>query len=137
MLECFVVGLLCLPMPSNYVRKTVVGLLVNVWKKQQPVRFMAGLMFAVNLWYFYEAWSYKGYSGEYSEHDAIKKTREQRNFYLTGAGLFLYVILYRLIEIHSQLHDAREAQKGEKKAVEDGMPFIKKTKEGEKMWVFF
>eukprot|EP01061_Rhynchopus_euleeides_P033047 TRINITY_DN5517_c0_g1_i4.p1 TRINITY_DN5517_c0_g1~~TRINITY_DN5517_c0_g1_i4.p1 ORF type:complete len:191 (+),score=56.61 TRINITY_DN5517_c0_g1_i4:27-575(+) len=112
-LEALVVGILCLPMPSNFVRRSVVDMLVKVWHGQQFVRFFAVLMLAINAFYFYKSYVYlQDHTGPaHGQNEVIKRIREQRNAYLTGAGLFLFVILYRLIEIHSQLHAARENQK--------------------------
>eukprot|EP00754_Rhynchopus_humris_P000919 Rhum_TRINITY_DN10576_c0_g1::Rhum_TRINITY_DN10576_c0_g1_i1::g.39108::m.39108 len=121
----FLVAILCLPMPSNAVRGLVIRALPDLWKRSQPVRFFTFIMALINAYYFYESMSYQDNYSNMTEgkQDHIRLFIEQRNAYLSGAGLFLTFTLYRLVELHSQLHDAREVVKGsEGKIVDDKMP---------------
>ena len=50
-----------------------------------------------------------------SPHARTKHFRDQRNSYITTFGIGMFFIMHRLLDLHDQLFEAREAQKRELK----------------------
>ena len=104
-----------MPMPSNAIRGYLIDGIRHLWNKHPNIRYACALMLTLNAYYFYNSMDYL-YSSDQSKHFEIKdvKTRmfrEQRNAYLTGFGIGLFFVLNRLIDLHTQLYDARTVQK--------------------------
>eukprot|EP01059_Diplonema_ambulator_P027230 TRINITY_DN45083_c0_g1_i1.p1 TRINITY_DN45083_c0_g1~~TRINITY_DN45083_c0_g1_i1.p1 ORF type:complete len:134 (+),score=40.93 TRINITY_DN45083_c0_g1_i1:63-464(+) len=110
--EALAVAVLTMPMPSNHVRKIVITGLMSIWTKFPNLRYISYALLTLNGYYFYA--SYMWLHEDHDHSTTAFKTRlfrEQRNAYLTGMGLGLFFILRRLMDLHTQLHAAREAQK--------------------------
>eukprot|EP01063_Lacrimia_lanifica_P036723 TRINITY_DN7368_c0_g3_i1.p2 TRINITY_DN7368_c0_g3~~TRINITY_DN7368_c0_g3_i1.p2 ORF type:complete len:135 (+),score=68.64 TRINITY_DN7368_c0_g3_i1:82-486(+) len=119
LIETLLVAVLIMPMPSNKIRGLMVDGIRHVWNTYPNLRYIAALMLTLNAYYFYNSMHYLYFSDRY-EHSEIKDTktrmfREQRNAYLTGFGIGLFFVLNRLMDLHTQLYDARNVQKEQEK----------------------
>ena len=127
--EAAIVLLLVMPMPSNQVRGAITAAITTVWDKNAAVRYVAFGLTIVNALYLWSVMdallhpSFRlalGYMGAEAllscEMRALEFERE-RNAYITGISLFLFLVLRRLVDIQVKLHEARaEAKAG-------GVPF--------------
>ncbi|KAJ9473105.1 hypothetical protein DIPPA_33216 [Diplonema papillatum] len=111
--EVAVILTLIMPMPSNRIRQFTIGTLREVWNKYPYLRHMSFVIMLLDLYFLYTSVTFI-----YADHAFMDQTqyrirlfREQRNAYLTGFGLFLFFVLTRLMDLHTQLYHAREAQK--------------------------
>eukprot|EP01064_Diplonema_japonicum_P018698 TRINITY_DN2739_c0_g1_i3.p1 TRINITY_DN2739_c0_g1~~TRINITY_DN2739_c0_g1_i3.p1 ORF type:complete len:139 (+),score=40.59 TRINITY_DN2739_c0_g1_i3:68-484(+) len=120
--EAVAVAVLTMPMPSNYIRKLILDGLMSLWKKVPNIRYVSYAMLLLNAYYFYVSYSWlHAEHDKHSERYKVTLFREQRNSYITGIGLGLFFVLRRLLDLHTQLYNARIAQKAlEKAAKEEG-----------------
>ncbi|KAJ9453257.1 hypothetical protein DIPPA_05952 [Diplonema papillatum] len=110
-LELFVVFLLIVPMPTNAIRGYMIDQIRLIWRRHPYFRYYSGIMLFVSTTYFAAAINFL-----YSDHTSIvdeKNLRtqffkEQRNAYLTGFTLFNFLVINRLLELHTQMYDMRE-----------------------------
>jgi len=121
-LECFLVTLLILPMPSNKVRgaitKWVISLLSN-----QTVKYGGFALLVLDAYYFaftMDAISnpliHVGIMSPLEEsmvscEKGLAAFRNERNAYITGFSLFMFLVLRRLVDIQSQLFESRSLAK--------------------------
>lgn len=118
LLQCSLVLLLVIPVPSNAVRGAILKFVHAIWDAQF-VRFMVYLIMAVNLWYFWFTLHVMGRQGSLlspidtarTEMEEIALYRNERNAFITGGNLFLLLILRRLVDIQGQLRKARMTSK--------------------------
>eukprot|EP01043_Picozoa_sp_COSAG02_P047619 COSAG02_NODE_4584_length_5189_cov_110.838900_4_plen_180_part_00 len=122
--ESLLVLLLCAPMPSNRIRGAVTHWVNNLWN-HQFVKYSFTVLSVVNscnlvmLFYLLRQPYYQlglGFGRRrvraLMELGAqIELLRNERNAFISGASLFLFVILRRLVKIQKQLHSARTAEK--------------------------
>eukprot|EP01059_Diplonema_ambulator_P031847 TRINITY_DN598_c0_g1_i1.p1 TRINITY_DN598_c0_g1~~TRINITY_DN598_c0_g1_i1.p1 ORF type:complete len:158 (+),score=42.54 TRINITY_DN598_c0_g1_i1:68-475(+) len=121
-IEVLLVTLLIFPMPSNTVRGVVLDGIRKVWKMYPNIRTASAVIMFLNIWYFWSAMQFIYSDAAYNTENKevrLKLFREERNAYLTGFGIFNFLVLYRLLDLHTQLHDAREAQKREQTVKKD------------------
>ena len=116
-----IVGLLVMPMPANIVRGAIVTTVGKLWNTNSAIRYISWLIVGINVLYF--AMTYKNvyYSppqdilSRWEECDVkIMRFREQRNLYITGFSMFLFFVFRRVLEIQTQLHQARKKIKASK-----------------------
>lgn len=122
LVEGLLVMLLCLPMPSNDVRRSVTDFVAGLWE-QKYVQYTAITMLLVDAFYFYHvmgALLHPLYDfGILSPvdvglpcHMKSEMFRNERNAYISGGGLFLFFVLNRLVDIQDKLHAYRTIVKG-------------------------
>ena len=125
LLEASIVLLLVMPMPSNRVRGAIITGIVSTWESLPAVRYIAIGLTLINLIYFcfvvdalLEPWKYfyaQTFSADQEwmvscEMRAVQFERE-RNAYITGFSLFLFLILRRLVDIQAKLYQTRSETK--------------------------
>lgn len=118
LVQCALVLLLVVPVPSNAVRGVILWL-VHFIAKAQFVRFSVVLVMAVNAYYFWFTLRFMGRQGSLfspvdtarTEYEEVAMYRNERNACITGGNLFLFLILRRLVDIQEQLRKARTASK--------------------------
>lgn len=124
LVESLLVLLLCAPMPSNKIRGAVTRWVDNLWN-HQFIKYSFSVLSIVNgsnlmmLIYSLRQPYYQlglGFGRRrvraLMELGAqIELLRDERNAIISGASLFLCVILRRLVKIQMQLHSARTAEK--------------------------
>ena len=123
--EIALVLLLVTPMPSNAARGAVVTALVSVWEKQQAVRYVAITIGAINVIYFLhvvDALRQPFYAFGFLLEDAFltcelraQAFERERNAYITGFAIFLFLVLRRMVDIQSQLFRNRDQMKAVEK----------------------
>ena len=120
LVEALLVLLLVMPMPNNTARDAVVSFVSSLWDKS-GLRFTFYIFLAADIFYFWyvcdallhplydfgllipmEVTSCEIKAGQY---------QAERNAYITGFSLFLFLILHRLIDIQKKLHSSRESAK--------------------------
>ena len=137
LVEAAVVLLLVMPMPSNQVRGAITNAITTLWDKQPSVRYLAIGCTVVNAFYFYHVvdalmhpiWTGVARLGFLQFNDplvtcemrALQFERE-RNAYITGFSLFLFLVLRRLVDIQIKLHEARADCKATGAGVPMGQP---------------
>ncbi|KAJ9466020.1 hypothetical protein DIPPA_09777 [Diplonema papillatum] len=105
-MEIFVVTLLLLPLPERLHRGTA-GLLRKLWHDFAVVRNVSFLILAVNMVYFYISIDYLRTLQVGSEMEIrINVCRQQRTSYITGFGLFLFFVMYRLMSLETEPYRA-------------------------------
>ena len=128
--EAALVLLLVAPMPSNQVRGAIVHAIVSAWEKNPGVRYVSYAVLAIDCLYFWhviDALSAPLYAfGIFEdaflncEMRAMAFERE-RNAYVTGTSIFLFLVLRRLVDIQAKLFESR----GEAKAAGARVPMGK------------
>jgi hypothetical protein len=121
--ETFLVTLLVLPMPNNDVRGAITGWVTSLWDNR-PVKITAYVMLALNVVYFWfvsDALLHPLYDfgllrNPFAEGGWTCESKQnlfynERNAYLTGMSIFMFVILNRLVDIQDKLHKARHVVK--------------------------
>ena len=109
--------LLILPMPSNKVRGAITRWVTGLWKND-AVRYTFTAIMALNVFYFYfvmDAILHPFYDLglltpiEQAPTCELKMDlfRNERNAYITGFSLFMFLVLRRLIDIQTKLHEVR------------------------------
>ena len=127
LIEAALVLLLVMPMPSNQVRGSIVGAIVTTWEKNVAIRYVAMGVLAIDVLYFWhviDALSMPFYAFGLFE-DAFLNCEmrslafeRERNAYITGTSIFLFLVLRRLVDIQAKLFQSR----GEAKAAGMGIP---------------
>jgi len=115
-IEILLVTLLCLPMPSNEIRGFINNWVASLWEFKPVVYTALGLLLLDIIYFAYVFqslanplydlgfWSHDmGVSCEYKQDLYLA----ERNAYITGANLFLFFVLRRLVDIQGKLHVAR------------------------------
>ena len=120
-IQSVIVGLLVMPMPANVVRGAIVTTLGKLWDTNSAIRYISWLIVFINIMYFGMTYKNVYYSppaevlSRWEECDIkIMRFREQRNLYITGFSIFLFFVFRRVLEIQSQLHEARKQVKAGK-----------------------
>jgi hypothetical protein len=116
--QCVLVILLVIPVPSNHVRGAILQLVHLIWTPQ-PVKYIVALVMALNAWYFWSTLHFMSRQGSLlspidtarTQTEEISLYRNERNAFLTGGNLFLFLVLRRLVDIQDQLRRARIAYK--------------------------
>ena len=132
LLEALLCLVLVMPMPSNQVRGAVVKTIVNAWEKNKGIQYVAYAIILVDVLYFWhvlDALSMPFYVyglGLFEDAHMTCELRSmqferERNAYITGTSLFLFLVLRRLVDIQAKLFEAR----GEQKAAGMGVPMGK------------
>jgi B-cell receptor-associated protein 31 len=129
--EAFLVLLLVMPMPNNKVRGAITTGIASLWDVQGVrVAFYGFLAFDIfYFWYVFDALVHPLYDfglltpGEIfpCEVRAVMYVNE-RNAYITGFSLFLFLVLNRLLDIQSKLHESRDQVKAGSMGVPMGQP---------------
>ena len=115
-LEILLVALLCMPMPSNEIRGKINSWVMSLWLAK-PVQYTVLTLLVVDIGYFatvadglmhpfYETLSLTrdmGISCEYKQ-DLFYN---ERNASITGASVFLFFVLRRLVDIQDKLYVSR------------------------------
>ena len=124
LVESTLVLLLCAPMPSNRLRGAVTRWVQDLWR-HQFVRYTFAVTTVVNgcnLALLFNALRRPYYQLGLSFGRArirglmdlglqIDLLRNERNAFISGTSLFMFLILRRLIDIQTQLHSARTVEK--------------------------
>ncbi|KAL1523306.1 hypothetical protein AB1Y20_018252 [Prymnesium parvum] len=119
--ECLLVTLLIMPVPSNAVRGAVTKWVTQLWHVA-GVRYAFIAIMALDAFYFYfvmDALFHPLYDLGFLSPIEQAPTcelkmdlfRNERNAYITGFSLFMFFVLRRLIDIQTQLHQARASIK--------------------------
>jgi len=121
-LECFLVTLLILPMPSNKIRGALTTWVVSLLHNQ-TVKYCGFAVLALDAYYF--AYTMDAISNPLYHVGMMSPMEEQviscevglamfrneRNAYITGFSLFMFLVLRRLVDIQSQLFESRSRAK--------------------------
>ena len=133
LLEVVVVLLLVMPMPSNHVRGAITLAVTSVWDKNPAIRYCAIGLTLVNAFYFWTVidallhpwkWAFgilvddALISCEMRAHEYER----ERNAYISGFSLFLFLVLRRLVDIQMKLYEARAESKAAAMGVPMGRP---------------
>jgi hypothetical protein len=131
LVEVLLVLLLVMPMPNNAVRGAVVNLVSSLWD-QSGLRYTFYIFLAADVFYFWyvcDALLHPLYDfGLIMPFEVVSceikagMYQAERNAYITGFSLFLFLILHRLIDIQKRLHMSREAAKSAGAPVPMGQP---------------
>lgn len=118
--ECVLVTLLVLPMPSNKIRRAVTDLIASLWD-HKGIQYAVIALLVLDAVYFYsdfDALRHPLYDlGLLTQESTIPceeratMMQRERNAYITGFGLFLFFILRRLVDIQDKFHRARHVAK--------------------------
>ena len=121
--EATVVTLLVLPVPSNQVRGVITNFVANLWHKK-PILYFVFIMLALDLFYFWFVFDAllhplhdfgiirnPAFEGGITCEAKQNLFYNERNAYLTGMSLFLFVIINRLVDIQLKLHVSRDRVK--------------------------
>ena len=119
LVEVLLVTLLCLPMPSNEIRGVIVRFIVNMWETR-PVRITSLVMLGVNVIYFWfvcdallhPLFDFGLIQNPFAEGHLTCEAKQnlfwnERNAYLTGMSIFLFIVLNRMVDIQDKLFQAR------------------------------
>lgn len=130
LMEGLIVLLLVMPMPSNQVRGAIIMAIVDTWEKNTAVRYVSLFLGAINVVYFlmvFDALQHSFYAFGFMLEDALVSCEframafeRERNAYITGFSLFLFLVLRRMVDIQRQLFKLR----GEMKDVQKRYPAI-------------
>ena len=120
LVEAFMVLLLVMPMPNNAARNAVVTFVSSLWDKA-GVRYVFYALLAIDVFYFWYVWDallHPLYDfGILVQIEAVSCEikanlyQNERNAYITGFSLFLFLILHRMIDIQKKLYLSRETMK--------------------------
>jgi len=128
LLECAVVMLLVLPVPNNFLRGLILKLVGKLTDNQGAMVF-CGLVLLLDAWYFYDSMKYLYGEKSYREGTAIvdgkvvvtnpqteyiARLRKERGAYISGFGIFLSLVFYRLVELQKQIFEYRKVIKANK-----------------------
>ena len=123
--ESLLVLLLVMPMPSNQVRGAIITVIVDTWEKNNAVRYVGFFLGAINLFYFmtvFDAFRHSFYAFGFMLEDALVTCElramafeRERNAYITGFSLFLFLVLRRMVDIQKQLFTMRTEMKNVQK----------------------
>uniref|UniRef100_A0A6U4KA63 Endoplasmic reticulum transmembrane protein n=1 Tax=Hemiselmis andersenii TaxID=464988 RepID=A0A6U4KA63_HEMAN len=112
--EAAALSILILPMPNNTIRGWVLNFFSKTWAGSNILRYMTFFLLLLNVLYFGSSMS-SIYSVEAFDLQTCEAKldyfRHERNSYITGFGLFLFVVLQRIVMIQTQLHDTRDKVK--------------------------
>eukprot|EP01062_Namystynia_karyoxenos_P026722 TRINITY_DN2067_c0_g2_i1.p3 TRINITY_DN2067_c0_g2~~TRINITY_DN2067_c0_g2_i1.p3 ORF type:complete len:143 (+),score=55.62 TRINITY_DN2067_c0_g2_i1:105-533(+) len=112
--EAVLVGILVLPMPSNTVRGFVLQSIGKLTANKN-VRYFSLFVLLLDIWYFYDCMEHL-----YGDHsvphtggrgEIVHRFRQQRNAYITAGGVFLCLVLNRLVDLQSQIFEYRKVMK--------------------------
>ena len=128
-MEMQVATLLCLPMPNNTIRGHITKWVVSLWE-MQPVRIFCFFMLALDIiyfWFVFDALLHPLYDfgilnpaeGAITCEAKQNLFYNERNAYLTGMSLFLFIVINRLVDIQDKLHVARNSVKEMEKQQKD------------------
>ena len=132
--EAAVVLLLCMPMPSNKVRGAVTYFVTSTWNATPALRWISGTVCLIDAFYFYQVVDtlldpLRQRFGWLIVDDPlvscemrIHAIERERNAYITGCSLFLFLVLRRLTDIQGKLHEARYEAKSASAGVPMGQP---------------
>jgi B-cell receptor-associated protein 31 len=123
--ESLLVLLLVMPMPSNQVRGAIITVIVDTWEKNNAVRYTGYFLGAINVIYFlmvFDALRQPFYAFGFMLEDALVSCEframafeRERNAYITGFSLFLFLVLRRMVDIQRQLFKLRAEMKDAQK----------------------
>eukprot|EP01001_Neometanema_parovale_P000621 NODE_10691_length_580_cov_72.824945_g10414_i0.p1 GENE.NODE_10691_length_580_cov_72.824945_g10414_i0~~NODE_10691_length_580_cov_72.824945_g10414_i0.p1 ORF type:complete len:137 (+),score=13.99 NODE_10691_length_580_cov_72.824945_g10414_i0:63-473(+) len=120
--EAIVVTVLVMPMPSNAVRGLVLKLFTAVWRSHGAVRVTLRAVWLVQLFCFLDCIRSMSWDTTETTPTGIgywlernSQLRKERNAYITGFGLMLSLVGWRLIMMMDQLHTQRDIVKASKK----------------------
>eukprot|EP01061_Rhynchopus_euleeides_P010998 TRINITY_DN2056_c0_g2_i1.p2 TRINITY_DN2056_c0_g2~~TRINITY_DN2056_c0_g2_i1.p2 ORF type:complete len:133 (+),score=72.54 TRINITY_DN2056_c0_g2_i1:71-469(+) len=118
MLEVAIVAALILPMPSNTIRGFLIDSIRKAWTNFPYVQYTFALVLVLDVLMFSDSMNYI-YSNDHSGHNKIEYFRHQQHAYLTGFSVGLFFVMNRLLDLNTQLYDARELMKRQEKAKKD------------------
>jgi len=137
-IECFLVTLLIMPVPSNMVRGAITQWIVSLLSNQ-TVKYSGFAILVLDAYYF--AYTMDAISNPLvhvgilspleesivSCETGLAMFRNERNAYITGFSLFMFLVLRRLVDIQSQLFESRRVAKASTQVpvgrpVESGKP---------------
>ncbi|KAL7558663.1 hypothetical protein ACA910_010038 [Epithemia clementina (nom. ined.)] len=123
MCEATVATLLVLPVPNNRVRGAIRDFVGNLWE-QKPIQGFVFAMLALDLFYFWFVFDAllhplhdfgiirnPAFEGGITCEAKQNLFYNERNAYLTGMSMFLFIIINRLVDIQDKLHAARNRVK--------------------------
>ena len=134
LIEAFIVLLLVMPMPSNHVRGAITASVTALWEKQPAIRYIAVCLTLINGFYFWHVIDalldpFRVHFGIFGLNDPLltcemraTNFERERNAYITGFSLFLFLVLRRLVDIQVKLHEARADSKSVAAGVPMGQP---------------
>ena len=115
-------------MPSNTIRGIIVNGLANFWSNNPIVKAISGLVLALDTFYLYDTFNHLYFKKRRKDGAPLDHTgpwgdcerrlhvcRDQRNAYITGFSIFVFLVMWRLLTIQKQLYDARKIVKDAKK----------------------
>ena len=121
--EATVVTLLVLPMPNNRVRGAIRDFVAQLWE-QKPIQYFVFAMLALDLFYFwfvfdallhplhdFGIWRNPAMEGGITCEAKQNLFYNERNAYLTGMSVFLFIVINRLVDIQDKLRAARNRVK--------------------------
>jgi len=133
LIEIFFVGLLCMPMPSNEIRGKVNSWVASLWTSP-PVQYTVYAILVVDVGYFSTVADallhpfYDNLAPAYNMGITCEYKQDlfynERNATITGASIFLFFVLRRLVDIQDKLFVSR----GQVKALMEGGPGKDKEK---------
>jgi len=133
LIECALVLLLIMPMPSNQVRGAVTKFVAGLWDNDVCKYVSMGAM-AINAIYFFYVCDHLlspmyafGFLSGYDELLLSCELRaaafaNERNAYITGSSLFLFLVLRRLVDVQAKLFESRAEVKRSGAGVPMGIP---------------
>jgi B-cell receptor-associated protein 31 len=131
LIEAIIVLLLVAPMPSNSVRGALLKAITGTWESQTAVRYVsyaAVIINALYLWRVSDALKVPLYAFGILEDPLIScelrasRFERERNAYITGFSLFLFLVLRRLVDIQAKLFESRADAKSASAVVPMGAP---------------
>lgn len=136
--EVILVTLLVMPMPNNDLRGLLTRSVAKLWDNRF-IKYTCYVLLVIDMFYFYfvfHALLHPLHDFGMIRNPAIESgiTCEQkqnwfyneRNAYITGSSLFLFIVLNRLVQIQDKLHKTRQQVK-QNSYPDDGGNSNKKT----------
>lgn len=115
-LEILLVTLLCMPMPSNEIRGKVNTWVESLWHAK-PVQYTVMVLLVVDIGYFCTVADallhpfYDNLAPAYNMGITCEYKQDlfynERNASITGASVFLFFVLRRLVDIQDKLYQSR------------------------------
>lgn len=118
LVQTLCVLILSIPLPSNTLRGFIVKGYKQLWARSAYVRGGCITIFALQLLAFGDAMrslnhleehEYTGHLGDVINYN--KMLRNQRNAYITGFGMFMGFVCFRLLNLMTQLYEQRQINK--------------------------
>eukprot|EP00456_Euglypha_rotunda_P015334 TRINITY_DN1491_c0_g1_i3.p1 TRINITY_DN1491_c0_g1~~TRINITY_DN1491_c0_g1_i3.p1 ORF type:complete len:138 (-),score=0.18 TRINITY_DN1491_c0_g1_i3:24-437(-) len=118
LIECCIIFLECLPLPSNVVRGYINAGITAVWDRSKYSRVLISAWWIINLLVFLESMHPQYHRDDTSaitvEQKMISQNRllrNQRNAYISGFACFLMLVLYRIHKLQQEIFQLRSFQK--------------------------